>query len=111
MNLILKGKVSFPAAMCEKCGESISLWVCPEKSVKCEKCGAVYVVVSSQYADQAVEFECVFSQFQCISKGISDSCANVCPAPGMYCKAHLTDDCYTTIRNSITFYGEVIDTA
>ena len=111
MTLTMTGKVSLSSVKCEKCGELISLWSCPEHHIKCAACGAVYLVKSSEYADQVVRFECEFVEFRCVQKGPVDACVNVCPAAGMYCKAHLTDESYETVKNSITFYERIIATS
>ena len=105
MNLVMRGKVSFPSAQCEKCGETIQLWICPEKTLKCMGCGAVYLVKRTEYVDQCVEFECEFTEFQCVKSGLAESCVNTCPAPDMFCKAHLTDECYNGVHSSIVYYN------
>ena len=108
MTLTVTGKVSFSSTTCEKCGEVISLWSCPKHSIKCAACGAVYSVKSAVYDDQCVNVECEFVEFQCIQTGLTNACSNVCPAAGMYCKTHLTDECYQSVKGSIGFYEDII---
>lgn len=96
------------AATCEKCGRQWQLWGCPDKTVKCTECGAVYVITKREEESQGVRIECDFREFQCVHMTISSGCPNVCPAPGMYCKEHLSDESYAAIKNSIKYYEDMI---
>ena len=111
MTLTMVGSVSSISTQCEKCGETIILWSCPDKCVKCTKCGAVYNVLCSKYADQSVRVECEFVEFQCIQNSVVSNCSNICPASGMYCKEHLTDECYTVVKDCIKYYEKLIETS
>ncbi|MFA5024284.1 MAG: hypothetical protein WC523_04970 [Patescibacteria group bacterium] len=110
MTIVMIGKISMPLTMCEKCGENIQLWTCPEKNVKCKRCGAFYKVIEIKYEDQCVRFECEFVEFQCIKvDAMSVPCTNVCPAQAMFCKDHVTDECFRAANTVMEYHEKLIE--
>src|SRR5271157_6380239 len=100
MTLTVTGKLVMTSVDCEKCKYSCQLWLCPEKDFKCVSCGATYKVVSRVDNSHGVTLECEFLEFQCIFSTTIENCENVCPAPDMFCKKHLTDAYYDIVKNN-----------
>jgi len=110
MTLQVTGKINMQSVECEKCGTVIQQWVYSD-IITCSSCGAIYNVTQSELVDQYVKYEFEFTEFQCMHKTISESCQNACPAPGMYCREHVSDDAFKEAHNSIKYAEERLEAA
>jgi hypothetical protein len=102
MTIIIAGKITMQNATCEKCGSVIQLWTC-ENIIRCNSCGAIYNVSTTELKDQYVEFTFNFVEFQCMHSNISGNCTTKCPAPEMYCKDHTSDEAFKDANNNISY--------
>lgn len=87
---------------CEKCGIEIQIWKRAD-TIRCKNCGALYDIISSELQDQHIDYVFNFIEFRCINVAALKDCDNACPAPGMYCKEHVSDTSFTSVRSSISY--------
>ena len=96
--------------ICEKCRATIKIWTKSNK-IKCRECGSLYELESSESGDQHINYVFSFVGFECIHSALSSACNNLCPAPGMFCKEHVSDESFKAIENSISYVAQRLVTA
>lgn len=105
MTLHITGRISLQDSKCEKCDSTIQVWKKTD-SIKCKHCGALYEITSTDISSENLSFTYDFISFKCVHSDISGPCENSCPAPGMYCKEHVSDKSFKGAKDSIK-YAEV----
>jgi hypothetical protein len=96
------GKIAMQDPVCEKCSTKIPIWK-RDNIIKCRECGAFYTIIDSELQDQHIDYSFNFVGFKCINITNFQGCDNICPAPGMYCREHVSDSNFITAKNSITY--------
>lgn len=102
MTLQVIGKIEMQCPICEKCGTKIQVWKHAD-IIKCKECGALYELITSKLQEQHIDYEFNFTGFRCINTSSLEACDNICPAPGMYCREHTSDESFVAVRSSINY--------
>ena len=89
---------------CVKCDAVIKVYS-KQPNIKCAECGAYYVSSRQRYditeTDKDVEFVFEFKEFRCVHASYMNSCDNICPTLGMYCKDHTSDKFIDEVQREI----------
>jgi len=96
------GKIAMQDPTCEKCGTKIQIWKYTD-TVKCKECGASYKLIVSELHDLHIDYEFEFAEFRCVNVTTFANCDNICPAPEMYCKEHVSDVSFDAVKSSINY--------
>jgi len=111
MTLIVESKTTISSGKCEKCEQSSWSNLGFNKTIKCNKCGAIYKVVSEHCRESNIDLECEFSEFHCTKTELGGStCQNICPAQNMFCLKHLSESCYDLTKGCIQYYENIVAT-
>lgn len=102
MTLHATGKIVMQDAICEKCSEIIRFSE-ETGAVKCKHCGGLYKLNEDSIEGHEVERTYDFVSFQCVHSTYASKCNNECPAPGMYCEEHTSDDSFTSAELTIEY--------
>ena len=103
MTLQVIGKIVMQGTTCEKCGCNILLWRQKGDTIRCNECGAFYQLIKRKFVEHEskeneVEYSFDFIGFRCMLIKGSGYCKNACPAPGMYCKEHISEQAFKDAR-------------
>lgn len=104
MALTAVGRISMQNVVCPQCGCSISTWKWnTEDTLTCFECGATYQKTDSEIKSDEVHTTYNFVEFRCLCHPSTGPCKNACPAGGMYCREHVTDEEFKRINDSIKY--------
>ena len=95
-----------PDTICTECKYKIQFYN-SFNNIRCNNCGAYYMVESKLIVNSGVEFMYNFIEFKC-TYSFMEPCLNVCPMPYMFCKSHITEECAKQIKSSYIYASNAL---